>query len=253
MITRRIVTGLALAGVSVFAFASLAAANTTSTASGTQNAILRSLRMKVEISASGQAQISGTVSAVSSNSLLVKSWGGVWNVTMSTSTVIAGQGGRATSSEIRVGDYVQIHGKVSETAQLTIAAKVIKDHSLVKKETKKEERKKDDDRKDEKRGIIQKVKDAIRKNGDKGKGENAIEISGTVICLPHRTPGEVQTMECAIGLQTVKGNFGLNYGGIHNLEVGKTIKVSGTAIKGDDDSTRKYNIVGTIKVQSISN
>lgn len=101
----------------------------------------------VVVNPDGKALISGTVSAVSSSSLTVKSWGGSWTVNIGTSTDILAKGGdSATSSlsQIKAGDAIRARGQVSATANLTIDASSIRDLSLraVKADKDKEDLKK---------------------------------------------------------------------------------------------------------------
>lgn len=81
----------------------------------------------------------------------------------------------------------------------------------------------------------------------------AITVSGEVICLPHKNPGDFVTMECAFGLA---GEDGKNYGLINAdamqplmIDTGKQVEVSGTLVS---DEQGVYDVVGNIRIDSIT-
>lgn len=81
-----------------------------------------------------------------------------------------------------------------------------------------------------------------------------VSFTGEIVCLPHRNPGEVQTLECAFGLKDEFGTyFSLEdtdpqYGNVSSAPMGQTVKVEGELIPGESD---KYASIGTIKVTRI--
>lgn len=130
---------MALVSLISLGAASFAGAQTTSTATSTATSSDsghgKSLKLpgnRVEIGPSGEANIVGSVTAVSGNSLSIQSWGGTWNVAVATDTVVAGIGVKGDISQIKVGDVISVHGKMSLGSSLVLRAKVIKDFSLNK-------------------------------------------------------------------------------------------------------------------------
>lgn len=87
-----------------------------------------------------------------------------------------------------------------------------------------------------------------------------VTISGSFACLPHQNPGEVQTLECAYGLQTADGGYyALDLGLLslderNKVEAGGLVTVSGTLVYKEalsSDMWQKYAMVGIIQVKSV--
>lgn len=81
-----------------------------------------------------------------------------------------------------------------------------------------------------------------------------ITVVGTQACLPHKDQTGPQTLECAIGLKTTHGYYGLKNipqaDLISNkLSTTKPFMVTGTLETGTDS---KYDTLGTITVSSIT-
>ena len=76
-------------------------------------------------------------------------------------------------------------------------------------------------------------------------------VSGVMTCLPHKNTNGPQTLECAYGLHTDDDRYyGLQYSPFPNdTQIGDHVNVKGTLTTGGDSI---YNIVGTIKVHSIT-
>jgi len=77
-------------------------------------------------------------------------------------------------------------------------------------------------------------------------------VSGEMICLPHKDTSGPQTLECAYGLQADDDrNYGLQFGSyaISDIQTGQRVHVKGALVTGDDS---QYNIVGTIKIESLT-
>lgn len=85
------------------------------------------------------------------------------------------------------------------------------------------------------------------------KGE--MSFQGRIVCLPHKDPGEVQTLECAYGLVTNNGiYYGIedskqDYSTISNAPMNQDINLLGTFIPGE---SAIYPTIGVIKVISIT-
>ena len=87
-------------------------------------------------------------------------------------------------------------------------------------------------------------------------------ITGTYECLPHVEQGEVQTMECALGIQETQ--TGLHYGldlmvlqtmDLSNAPMGSQITVEGPYMPVANLSTdhwQKYNMEGILTVTSVT-
>ncbi len=79
-----------------------------------------------------------------------------------------------------------------------------------------------------------------------------ITVRGLMTCLPKKNAGEMQTLECAIGLQaddTYYGLSGLTQEDQVLYSTGKIVDVRGSFTKAGDNE--KYDIIGTITVETI--
>lgn len=81
-------------------------------------------KMVLQIGPEGRVLLRGTVSAVGTNSLTVKSWGGDWTVNVPTTAQVLPQ--TTTLSQVVVGEFVGVQGVVSQTAPWTIDAKLMR-------------------------------------------------------------------------------------------------------------------------------
>lgn len=79
--------------------------------------------MMVNINPSGNAQLRGTVVSTGTDSLVVKSWGGNWTIKVSDKTKLTGKVKKL--ADFKAGDFVGVSGKASESANLTVEAKVL--------------------------------------------------------------------------------------------------------------------------------
>ena len=80
--------------------------------------------MIVTINNDGTGRLRGVVASVSTNSITVATWGGVWTINADTNAAMLPKG--SSLSDIKVGDYVGASGKVSEDSP-TLTATVIRD------------------------------------------------------------------------------------------------------------------------------
>jgi hypothetical protein len=82
-----------------------------------------------------------------------------------------------------------------------------------------------------------------------------VTIRGTIVCLPHANPGDVQTMECAFGLKDAAGNYfaltdsSSSYSNISSTPMNVTVDVHGDF---KPQSGTIYATVGTITVDKIT-
>lgn len=97
-------------------------------------------------------------------------------------------------------------------------------------------------------------KPSTNTSGSDAHDTGHIEMSGTVLCLPHKDTSGPQTMECAYGLQAEDGKYyGLKdsdptYSNISTLAMNTKVTVSGTF---KEESSAIYPTVGTIEVTNI--
>jgi len=80
-------------------------------------------------------------------------------------------------------------------------------------------------------------------------GNAQTTLAGTFVCLPHKGDGP-QTLECAYGLRTDDGRYyALQFDPPFpaDIEMDKQVEIIGNLTTGADS---KYDIVGTIKIQS---
>ena len=112
MNTFKKITSIAL--TSALALAGIMMINTPALAQNTTNS-----HMSVTITNSGNAHIKGTVTAVTSSTISVSSWGGTWVVNTQGATIPGGL------AQIIVGDTVMVNGAV--TTGMNIQAKTITD------------------------------------------------------------------------------------------------------------------------------
>lgn len=77
------------------------------------------------VSAAGKVLLRGTVSAVSTGSVTVKSWGGDWTVNVPTTADVLPQG--STVSGFQTGDFVGVQGTIDQSGSWTVTASLIRD------------------------------------------------------------------------------------------------------------------------------
>ncbi len=82
---------------------------------------------KLEVGPHGWMLLRGNIEAVSSSTLKVRSWGGVWTVNLvSGAEVIPHETGSRNIREWAVGDYVGVQGTVVSSADWTVDGKVVR-------------------------------------------------------------------------------------------------------------------------------
>lgn len=111
-----------LGAVGFLASASMAFAQTATTAAPATNAVQP---MVLEISPVGNVLIRGTVSSVSANALTIKSWGGDWTINVPASASVLPQG--TALSSFAAGDFVGVQGTVNSSGNWTVDATLVRD------------------------------------------------------------------------------------------------------------------------------
>ncbi len=80
-------------------------------------------------------------------------------------------------------------------------------------------------------------------------------ITGQIVCLPHKNPGEMQTLECAFGLIDPQGMYyslrdgDPEYKNISSAPMQVPVEVKGKYTPGENNL---YQSVGVIDVESIT-
>ena len=83
------------------------------------------------------------------------------------------------------------------------------------------------------------------------EGQN-ITVRGTIVCLPHKNSDGPQTLECAYGLKADNKYYGLadlEVGAWETYKIDQSVEVTGRFAKAGEEE--KYNIIGTISVETI--
>lgn len=81
----------------------------------------------LDVNGQGQVRLRGIVSAVSSSTISIKTWGGVWTVLPGVSPEIISKD--KVLGTINVGDYVGVQGTIVPDAILTVQGNVIRNRS----------------------------------------------------------------------------------------------------------------------------
>ncbi len=89
-------------------------------------------KAKEEIKINGKV-VNGTVSSVSSSTMVVVSEGKTYTITTTDSKVVRNFGGQSTISEISTGDKVSIWGAWTDDSKTSMNAKVVRDLSIMKR------------------------------------------------------------------------------------------------------------------------
>lgn len=115
----------ALGIVGFLASAGAVFAQTTTPIPTATTAPVMSEQMTLQIGPGGKALLRGTVSAVSTGSVTVKSWGGDWTVNVPMTASVLPQG--SALSNFKTGDFVGVQGMVDSSAGWTVNASLIRD------------------------------------------------------------------------------------------------------------------------------
>lgn len=120
---------LSLAALVAVAAVPAYADNATSTNATSTEHSVKSDHLMVSINPSGKATIQGKVTAVSSSSVSVASWGGTWTANIASGAQVHVRGQKLPLSSVRVGDSVIVTGQVSQNG-LVLNNASIRDLSL---------------------------------------------------------------------------------------------------------------------------
>ncbi len=136
--SKKMMAALGIVGFLASAGAAFAQTTTpTPTTTAVTAAPAASEQMTLQIGPSGKALLRGTVSAVSTGSVTVTSWGGDWTVNVPTAATVLPQGNAI--SDFKTGDFVGVQGTGDSRAGWTGKASLIRDwtaRAAVKQEIK---------------------------------------------------------------------------------------------------------------------
>lgn len=80
----------------------------------------------LEVNPNGKVLLRGTIDSVSAGSITVKSWGGSWTVNISSATQLLPAKLNNDITQFKTGDFVGVQGKVSQLANWTIDATLVR-------------------------------------------------------------------------------------------------------------------------------
>ena len=104
----------------VLVFAACASAQTTGGTTAKQSVV-------VSINKDGKTLIRGTIDAIASGAITVKSWGGDWTVDVGSATQILPVETGNDIAGFQVGDYVGAQGTINQNANWTMDATLVRD------------------------------------------------------------------------------------------------------------------------------
>lgn len=177
-----------------------------------KSAAVSSQPMVLEIGPAGRVLMRGTISAVGTNSLTVKGWGGDWVVNIVSSTVLAPKA--ADMTQFAVGDFVGVQGMVSTSAAWTIDASLVRNWTVRKQIT------------ENKQEIRETIKSIAARNWE----GVASEVNNDAMTFKLTVNGVVYDIKMVAGVKIVnKAFFAMSFNGIKN---GDTVRVYGPAADG---------------------
>ncbi len=110
--------------MAVLATALVAGAQTTTTAPTTTSASEQSM---LQVGSAGKVLMRGTIASITSGGLTVTSWGGTWTVNVGTGAQVLPTAANNDLTQFKVGDFVGVQGTVSQSANWTIDATLVRD------------------------------------------------------------------------------------------------------------------------------
>lgn len=213
---------LTTAGVAALALASIAGAQTTFTASSAPDANQHASpapKMSLEIGPAGRALLRGTLVSVGSGSIVVKSWGGNWNVNVPQGAEVLPRvtGNSSDISSFAVGDQIGVNGTAASDAVWTINARIVRDSTARKTEN-------------QNRKEIRNVEKSGRQAGAGKVFEGvASNVASDSFSLAAR--GENYTVHVSSATNVVNRNF-LKIG-LNSIQNGDKVRVFGSASSTD--------------------
>ena len=81
----------------------------------------------LQVVAAGKVLLRGTIASISGTTLTVNSWGGTWTVDIASGASILPAAANGNISQFSTGDFVGVQGTVSQSANWTINANLVRD------------------------------------------------------------------------------------------------------------------------------
>jgi len=125
---KKLIAGVStIVTVATFATILIASAQTTSTSPVIVSSSAVSEHPILQIGPEGRVLMRGTIASVASGVLTVTSWGGVWTVNVSPETKVLPVAAGNDLTQFKAGDFVGVMGVVSQSANWTINATLVRD------------------------------------------------------------------------------------------------------------------------------
>jgi len=125
---KKLIAGVStIVTVATFATILIASAQTTSTSPVIVSSSAVSKHPILQIGPEGRVLMRGTIASVASGVLTVTSWGGVWTVNVSPETKVLPVAAGNDLTQFKAGDFVGVMGVVSQSANWTINATLVRD------------------------------------------------------------------------------------------------------------------------------
>lgn len=93
-----------------------------------------------------------------------------------------------------------------------------------------------------------------RSTGAPSASSRENSVKGEAVCLPRKNQGDVQTMECALGIKADSGSYyslsdsTTSYANVSQLQTGKRYQVYGNI---EERADPVYQTLGTIRVTNV--
>ncbi len=81
----------------------------------------------LQVGAAGKVLLRGTIASISGTTLTVNSWGGTWTVDIASGASILPAAANGNIGQFSTGDFVGVQGTVSQSANWTINANLVRD------------------------------------------------------------------------------------------------------------------------------
>ena len=120
-------SALGLLSIAGIAFAQTTSTTDTGTVQSTVTASPQPHPMILEVGSAGRVLMRGTIVSVSSSALTVNSWGGTWTVNVGSGTRVLPLSANNDLTQFKNGDFVGVEGTVSQTANFTVDATLVRD------------------------------------------------------------------------------------------------------------------------------
>jgi hypothetical protein len=129
---KKIITSVGIvATITTFAAILVASAQTTTTSTSTSSGGValpgKQEHPILQVGPEGRVLMRGTIASVANGVLTVNSWGGVWTVNAGSGVKVLPEAAGNDLTQFKTGDFVGVQGTVSQSANWTIDATLIRD------------------------------------------------------------------------------------------------------------------------------